>query len=429
MRVAVLGCSFHLGPVYAACLAELGHDVVGHDGRGGLTNQAFAMNAGNMPVSEPGLSELVVARVSAGRLRFTDSLADAVPEADVVFVAWDTPVDDLDRADPEFVIRGAAEAFPFINPNTLIVVSSQLPVGSTARLAQLWYDFDDKVGGGYGVTFACVPENLRLGTALESFLNSCPYVAGVRRKDDVAKLEALIGTCIPMSVESAEMVKHSKNAHLASQIALTNEIASLCEKVGASAHDVERGLRADKRMGACLRPGEAIAGGTLLRDIGYLSDLSALHDTPSYLASAIKRANDHHLAWTKRALLHAVSPLAGKTVAVWGLAYKTGSSTLRRSSSIDLCDWLLAHGSRVLVHDPLVDCIPYGTDEVHLPTAPEKYADAVVICTPHNEYRDVELSSFSHGIVIVDPAGWCADNLCDRTNPDCPYIQVGEEWP
>jgi UDPglucose 6-dehydrogenase len=440
MRIAVLGCTFHLGPVFAACLAELGHDVVGHDESGGLTNRAFAMSTGRMPVSEPGLSELVVAMVSSGRLRFTDSLTDAVPEADVVIIAWDTPVDDLDRADPEFVIRNTAEAFPFINPNTLVVVSSQLPVGSVARLEQMWRMFGGKPEGGAGVTFACVPENLQLGCALESFRKERVRVFGVRSNDDHMKLRNVF--CVDKSqshgmlVESAEILKSARNAHIAAQITLTNEIASLCEKTGASAREVERGLRADKRMGACLRPGEAIAGGTLLRDIGYLNELSAIHDTAAYLASAIKKANDHHLAWTRRVLLQAIAPLSGKTVAVWGLAYKACTSTLRRSSSRELCDWLLSQGAMVVVHEPQLDTMPHGTSEIHLPTGPgrERYADAIVVCAPREEYRLISLGVFDFGIVVIDPAGWCYDNLRDPMDPDCRYYCVGEgcvgkEWP
>ena len=398
-QVGVLGL-WHLGCVTAACLAEAGFDVVGVDPDPEVT---AALRSGRPPVAEPGLGELIAAGRDAGRLRFDGIEASALSQVEVLWVAFDTPVDKEDRADSGWVIDHARKALALVPGGTLVVVSSQLPVGSVARLeAQLAED------GRTDLHFACVPENLRLGKALDSFRAPERFVAGAREDEDRERLAALLSPFTSkiewMGVESAEMTKHALNGFLATSVAYINEIASLCEAMGADASEVSRGLKSDARIGprAYLSPGDAFAGGTLGRDISSLGTLASEHGTPAYLFDGVAESNDAHRQWARRALVDLLlseagngdGGLRGKRVAVWGLAYKPGTDTLRRSSALELCRWLAAQGASVRAHDPAVSRLPEGEEgDLELcegPLEAAEEADALVVCTAWPEYRDLE---------------------------------------
>ena len=220
-RVGVLGL-WHLGCITAACLAEAGFDVVAVDPD---PEVVAGLRSNRPPVGEPGLAELVAAEQGAARLRFDGPEARALGEADVLWVAFDTPVDEEDRADSELVIQQVHEALGRLREDTLVVVSSQLPVGSVARLESL------AEADGRSLRFACVPENLRLGEALDSFRSPERFVAGVRDAESRERLAPLLTPFTDriewMGVESAEMTKHALNGFLATSVAYINEIAVL----------------------------------------------------------------------------------------------------------------------------------------------------------------------------------------------------------
>ena len=283
MNVAVLGL-WHLGSVTAACLAAAGHSVRGFDPDPG---RIAGLAAGRPPIAEPGLAELIAAALQSGALRFTADLAEAVVGADVVWVTFDTPVDDEDRADVSSVIRSVERAFPYLGDGAIILSSSQLPAGTTRGFEETW----SSQAAGRSVSFACSPENLRLGKAIETFTKPDRVVVGVREaraRNRIAELLAPITDRIEwMSVESAEMTKHAINAFLATSVTFANEIAALCECVGADAKEVERGLRTERRIGALayVAPGGAFAGGTLARDVAFLRELGTSSDRPTLLMS------------------------------------------------------------------------------------------------------------------------------------------------
>jgi len=268
MNVAVLGL-WHLGSVTAACAAAAGHVVIGWDPDAETVD---ALATARPPVSEPGLAGLLAEGIAAWRLRFTADVREALANADVVWIAFDTPVNDEDRADVDWVMNHAIAAFPHLKDDTLVISSSQLPVGSIARLERAWTE----MSGGRRASFACAPENLRLGKAIEAFTRPDRIVAGVRSEGDRARVLELVGPFTDriewMSVESAEMTKHALNAFLATSVSFINEIAALCEQSGADAKEVERGLKSERRIGphAYLGPGAAFAGGTLARDVVFL---------------------------------------------------------------------------------------------------------------------------------------------------------------
>ncbi|HKR64713.1 MAG TPA: nucleotide sugar dehydrogenase, partial [Thermoanaerobaculia bacterium] len=358
---------------------------------------------GKPPLFEPGLEELVRAGLDRGTLRFTTDVA-SVRDAEIVWVTYDTPVDEDDHADVEFVVRRVESLFEHLANGTLVVVSSQLPVGSVRRLETAYA----QLGRAERVSFACSPENLRLGKAIDAFLKPDRVVCGVRSDSDRAKLTAALApitsTIEWMSVESAEMTKHALNAFLATSVAFINEIAVICEAAGADAKEVERGLKSDPRIGtrAYLSPGGAFAGGTLARDIAFLSAMR-----PLPLLTSVKRSNDQHKSWAREKLSSVLSPLRGRKIGVWGLTYKPGTDTLRRSSSVELCRWLASEDAEVRAFDPAVKKLPEDLAAIMRLDASAsdtvRDADAIVIATEWPEFRALAAETLTRdGLVIVD---------------------------
>ena len=421
-RVAVAGL-WHLGAVIAACVADDGWPVLGIDREPSVV---ASLREGRAPLLEPGLNELLRRKRDAGQLAFGAPDDDALGSAEIVWIAFDTPVDDEDRADVESVLADSARVLARAAPDALVVLSSQLPVGSAAALAQRMDDL-----GRSELRYACVPENLRLGRAIETFSSPDRFVAGVRTDRDRDQLEALLSRFCDriewMSVESAEMTKHALNAFLATSIAFINEVAAICESVGADAGEVARGLKSEQRIGpgAYLSPGDAFAGGTLARDITFLSTLASREKLPAHVARGVAAANDAHRAWARRALEARFSNgrtpkegLGGRRVALWGLTYKPGTSTLRRSSAVELARWLSDAGASVCAYDPAIDSPPADLDlALELaPTALEAAtnADALVVCTPWPEFRDVpatDVVQVMHEPVVLDAAGHLQDTF------------------
>jgi UDPglucose 6-dehydrogenase len=404
MKVCVLGL-WHLGPVTAAGLAEVGHQVTGVDFDAATV---AGLRAGVAPVSEPGLGELIERGLSSGRLRFAARL-DELEDFDVLWVTYDTPVDDDDNADTDFVIAQIERVLPEMNADRVLLISSQLPVGSIRRLEQA------AASQGAPARVACCPENLRLGSAVRDFLHPDRLIVGVRCEADRQCLSGLLDPLARsiewMSVESAEMTKHAINAFLATSIAFANEIAGICESVGADAADVERGLKSERRIGpgAYLSPGGAFSGGTLARDVALLGRTSLEHEIATPLLSAVLPSNDLHKHWARRKLRNHCADLSRTTVAVWGLTYKPGTDTLRRSLAVELCDWLVNEGAAVRVHDPMAKDLPqrWAGIVTRLPDPLEAAAgaDALVIATAWPEYRSVsadQLSARSGELLVLD---------------------------
>ena len=417
MIVLVQGL-WHLGSVTSACLAAAGHHVIGldHD-----ASTIAKLREGKAPIAEPGLDELLAKH--AARLEFTTD-ATAAARADVAWVTYDTPVDADDRADVDFVIARVGEMLPHLRDGAVVVVSSQLPVGSVARLEAM----------RRGVRFAASPENLRLGKAIAVFSDPDRVIVGVRGDQTKAVITELLAPITSkiewMTVESAEMTKHAINAFLALSVTFANELASVCERVGADAKQVERGLKTESRIGpkAYLAPGGAFAGGTLARDVAFLTQLGQRHDLALPLLSGVRPSNEAHKKWARRRLEERLGSLAGTTVAVWGLTYKPGTDTLRRSASVELCRDLAAAGAKVVAWDPAVTSLPADlTDILSLaPSAASALSDAsaLVIATEWPELERVELDALRamKRTLVVDANRFLAKRFAGQ---EVEYYAVG----
>ncbi len=420
MKIVVLGL-WHLGCVTAACVAKF-YRVTGLDFSKDTVEQ---LAVARPPVSEPGLVELVQKGLASGQLEFTIDPARTCQEADLLWVCYDTPVDDDDVADPRPVIEGIQRCLPFLAPGTLILVSSQVPVGTCRKLEKL----------APRHRFAYSPENLRLGKAIDIFQNQDRIVVGVCSEADAVELIPVLQNFSPeilvVRTESAEMIKHAINSFLALSVSFMNEIARLCEAVGADAKEVEKGLKTESRIGprAYLAPGGPFAGGTLARDVVALANLGREKNENLVLIPAIKRSNDEHKNWTERRLEEELGPLAGKQIAVLGLTYKPDTDTLRRSFAVEICRRIARAGAVVRVFDPAVKLLPQDFAGVILTGSLAEAvdgADGVVVCTEWPEFLSVDWDRLLRpGTVVVDANGFLACTLAN--SPGLIYRRVGQK--
>jgi UDPglucose 6-dehydrogenase len=421
VKVCVQGL-WHLGTVTAACLASAGHNVVGLDFEKETVER---LRKGTPPLFEPGLEDLVQRGIREGRLSFTTDIGEAVDAIDLLWIAYDTPVDDNDHADVPFVLDRVRQTLPHLRGRPLVLISSQLPAGSTRTLETA------------DATFAYSPENLRLGKAITAFTQPERVIAGVRNERDRKLLESLFSSFTNriefMSVESAEMTKHALNAFLATSVSFINEIAAICEQVGADAKEVERGLKSEARIGpkAYLSPGGAFAGGTLARDIAFLSEIGESKGVPTDLLSSVLTSNNKHRQWARRRLQTILGDLKGKTIAVWGLTYKPGTDTLRRSGSVELCEWLYENGAPVQAHDPAVKTLPPSLEErirlFETPLAALRDSVALVVATEWPEFAQIDGASIAKSMrspIVFDANRFLAKQLESRD--DLRYFTVGK---
>ncbi|WP_185218908.1 UDP-glucose dehydrogenase family protein [Paraburkholderia dinghuensis] len=428
MKICVQGL-WHLGSVTAACCASVGHDVVGLDADEQTIND---LRSGKAPLFEPGLDALLSDGLNSGRLRFTTDIESAVGDIDVLWVAFDTPVDDNDKADVDFVLEQIKSVLPALRSKAVVLVSSQMPVGSMRILEQ----FATETQHDKQFAFAYSPENLRLGKAIDVFLKPDRIVVGTNVSEARVVLEGLVAPITDkvewMSIASAEMTKHAINAFLAISVTFANEIASICEAVGADATEVARGLKTEARIGpkAYVSPGGPFAGGTLARDIEFLGLASKASGLTTPLLSSVRASNDEHKNWVRRKLLGRFPSLEGITVAIWGLTYKPGTDTLRRSLAVELCDWLIAQGAVVHVHDPVVRELPARWEGRVSSFANAgdavKRVDALVVGTEWPMFREAgaKLQAYAKPeLLVIDANRHLESSLTSLTTVE--YVAVG----
>ena len=407
MKICVLGL-WHLGSVISACTASKNHEVIGIDKN--LTNISN-LNKNKAPIFEPGLNELIKKGRKSKKLTFTNDKKKA-NSAKILWVAFDTPVDESDIADTSLVEEQVKKIIPYLKANAVILFSSQLPVGTIKKI-QI---YSKKKFPKKNFKFACSPENLRLGNALNTFLNPDRVIIGIDDKRTKKILSLLFmpitNKIVWTKIASAEMTKHAINSFLATSIIFANEIASICEKVGANYLDVEKGIKSDERIGqkAYLSAGKPIAGGTLLRDVNFLNKERKKFNLLSPLLSSIITSNNKHKKWIAQKLLGEFRTLSNISITVWGLTYKPYTNSLRRSLSVELCNWLIKQNANINVYDPVVKDLPkhWGgkVKKYSNPLESIKNSDVLVIGTFWPEFK-----KFSNKIkrkakkklIIIDP--------------------------
>ena len=420
MNITVLGL-WHLGCVTTACCARH-FQVVGLD----FDEANIArLNSGEAPLFEPRLNELITAGLDAQKLSFTADPQVACASADVLWLCYDTPVNENDESDMDFVLGNLRRALPHLPKGALVLISAQIPVGTCHNLEAEFPQF----------LFAYSPENLRLGKAIDAFEKADRVVVGVRNHAKKALLEQLFKPFTPqilfMRTESAEMVKHALNSFLALSITFINEIARLCEHTGADAKEVAAGLKSEPRIGpkAYLGPGGPFAGGTLARDVVALTKLAEAKRENISVIPAIKQSNDLHRGWAFRRLQSWLGELRGKKIAVLGLTYTINTDTLRRSAAVELCQKLLEAGANVAAFDPAVKGLPKDLSKVSLAAdvaAALDGADTAVICTEWPQFRQADWAKIvpqMRGKIFVDANRFLENELKNITGVE--HLSVG----
>jgi UDPglucose 6-dehydrogenase len=352
MRIAVLGTGY-VGLVTGTCFADSGNDVTCVDIDQSKIDQ---LSQGEIPIYEPGLAEMVRENQAAERLRFTTDLPAAVAAAEIVYLAIGTPQSNDGAADLTSLWQVVDRIAPHLRQDAIVVTKSTVPVGTCSKIAARL-----KEDTGRECDVASNPEFLKEGSAIEDFIKPDRVVVGVRRPEVAAVLQELykpfLRTEKPflvMSPESAELTKYVANALLSTKISFINEMANLCERMGADINDVRRGIGHDRRIGfAFLFPGVGYGGSCFPKDIRALVKMAEGLGVEPRVMRAVDETNVHQ----KRVAIEKFSAhfggnLRGRRIAVWGLAFKPRTDDIREAPALVLIDWLISQGAVIHVHDP-----------------------------------------------------------------------------
>lgn len=395
MRIAVIGTGY-VGLVTGTCFADSGNEVTCVD----IDEQKIAgLKRGEIPIYEPGLSELVLRNSAAMRLHFTTDLASAVKTAKLVYLAVGTPPAADGSADLTALNNVVTACAPHLRPDAIMVTKSTVPVGTNAQIYSRLKELT-----GRDCFVASNPEFLKEGAAIEDFMKPDRVVVGVREEETAEVLrelyEPFLRTEKPflvMSPESAELTKYVANALLSTKISFINEMANVCEKVGGDINDVRRGIGHDARIGfAFLFPGVGYGGSCFPKDVRALASTAQQLGIEPRILEAVDEVNHKQkLVMQQKIEQHFGAGLPGKTVAIWGLAFKPRTDDIREAPALTLIDRLLELGVKVQVHDPEAmknvqaiygDKLTYG----QLPMDALQDADALAIMTEWTEFRRLD---------------------------------------
>jgi UDPglucose 6-dehydrogenase len=395
MKIAVIGTGY-VGLVAGTCLAESGNDVICVD----VDERKIQMlKAGELPIYEPGLEELLHRNTQANRLSFTTQLAEAVAPAQVVFIAVGTPQGESGDADLRYVLAAAEGIGKALRQYTVVVDKSTVPVGTADKVREV-------IAKVTKVDFDVVsnPEFLKEGAALEDFLKPDRVVIGTnseRARRLMGQLYApFVRTENPilhMDARSAELTKYAANAMLATRISFMNDIAALCEKVGADVELVRKGMGSDRRIGyPFLHPGIGYGGSCFPKDVKALEATGREVGLELEILHAVERTNQRQKRCLLTKALKHFGALADKTFAVWGLAFKPKTDDMREAPSVELIEGLLGKGARVQCHDPVATRVAQRYFGNRVRYAPSGYAaaegaDALFLVTEWNEFRRPDL--------------------------------------
>ncbi len=385
LKIGVVGL-WHLGSVYSACLAKLGYEVVGFDFDRKRTEN---LQKGIPPIFEPQLEETIKKHLKSS-LRYTTDEKEALAKKDYIFVTFDLPVDDNDIVDIKLIAKASNAIFKFASPYTTIIISSQVPLGTSRNVLRKL--------AKKRINVIYFPENLRLGSAFESFLKPDRIIIGTDSDTAAAKFtkdfSALRCPVQNMSLESAEMVKHALNAYLATCVSFSSEIADLSEVLGADMNDVVKALKTDRRVSpyATINPGLGFAGGTLGRDIQSIKKLSKKIKYEPKLLNSVYSVNRDRLPWLLKKINLIYPNIKNKTIGILGLTYKPNTNTLRRSLSLELAELLNKKGARVKALDPAIKEKVTSHPYIHVGQAYKDFfqgLDLVILMTEWNDFLKI----------------------------------------
>jgi UDPglucose 6-dehydrogenase len=398
MEICVVGTGY-VGLVTGACLADFGMNVTCVDK---VTEKITALKNGKIPIYEPGLDVLVERNMKAGRLHFTTDLATAARPARAIFIAVGTPPKEDGSADLSYVVQVAEEIAEHLHEYKVIITKSTVPIGTGQLIEGI---LEKRVGGKASFSVVSNPEFLREGSAIEDFMRPDRVVLGARDQRAIgilreiyAPLDSLEVPFVITNTETSELIKYASNAFLATKITFINEVAGLCEKLGADVIQVARGMGLDSRIGPqFLHPGPGYGGSCFPKDTQALVDIARQAGSTFEIVDTVVRVNEKVKRRAAEKVRNALDgQLEGKTVAVLGLSFKPGTDDIRDTPALPLIEGLLEGGAIVRAYDPasmdnarreFPDGITYCQDAYDA----ARDADALVLATEWNEFRSLDL--------------------------------------
>ena len=398
MRVSVIG-SGYVGLVTGACLADVGHDVTCVDVS---EDKVRMLREGRIPIHEPGLDAVIAHSVEAGRIRFTTSFAEAVPRAEVHMIAVGTPPDEDGSADLNHVLAAARSIGENLSGDAVVVVKSTVPVGTCDRVEKVLHEALTARGVKLRVAVASNPEFLKEGAAIDDFMSPDRIVIGTEDADARDLLKELYSPfqrnrerIVFMSRRSSELTKYAANAMLATRISFMNEMARLAELLDADIEDVRRGIGSDPRIGSSfLYPGAGYGGSCFPKDVSALLVLGRKVGAGMNLIESVKAVNDQQKTLLLAKMRQRLGSLAGKRIALWGLAFKPNTDDMREAPSRVLMEGLWAEGAVVTAYDPeaMRQCRHLYGERPDLTLVNRamdalKGADVLVVITEWKEFR------------------------------------------
>lgn len=406
MKITVIGVGY-VGLVTAACLAELGNDIIGMD----IDNKKISnLKKGIIPIYEPGLNTLVKSNIKKSRLSFTTDAKDAIQKSDVIFIAVGTPPQEDGSADLQYVLLTAEAIAKAANGYKIIVNKSTVPIG-TGKMVE------NTIKQYYKGKFDVVsnPEFLREGTAINDFMHPDRIVIG-HASPDVKKImhklyKPLNAPILFTNIETAEMIKYASNSMLATQVSFINSVANICERVGANVDDVAQGMQMDKRIGkkSFLYAGAGYGGSCFPKDVKALIQIARKHDYHFSILENVENVNKNQRQLIIDKTLKLLGSPQKKIAAIWGLAFKPNTDDMREAPSIDIIKGLHRMGVKIKAYDTVAEkqAKTYLPKIVYCKTPFEaaKNADVLVIITEWDEFKKIDFKML-HNIMrapkIVD---------------------------
>ena len=437
MNIAIVGTGY-VGLVSGTCFAEMGAHVTCVDVD---TQKIQKLKDGIMPIYEPGLEELVKRNVEFGRLNFTTDLTEVLDDVEVVFSAVGTPPDEDGSADLKYVLAVAKQFGQHINKYTILVTKSTVPVGTAKKVKATIQAELDKRGVEVPFDVASNPEFLKEGAAIKDFMSPDRVVVGTeseKAKEVMTRLYKpfLINNfrVIFMDIPSAEMTKYAANAMLATRISFMNDIANLCERVGANVDSVRKGIGTDSRIGTkFLYAGCGYGGSCFPKDVKALVHTGLENDYHMEVIEAVERVNERQKSIVYDKIIKAVGDVKGKTIAILGLAFKPETDDMREAPALVVIDKLLKDGATVRVFDPIAmeECKRRIGDSVTYCKNMYDCADGADVFALMTEWRQFRLPSWNviqkvmNGNIVVD-----GRNIFDRQELESlgfVYTRIGEK--
>lgn len=405
MSIGIFGL-WHLGCVLAASWSKLGHQVIGYD--------YSSYNVENLkqciiPLYEPFLEETIKKGLTRN-LKFTNNIQDLI-DCDYVFLAYDTPVDDNDDSDTRILTKSIEDLSKVLKNNSIVIISSQSPIGFCSTLRNLLKSQNSTLELAYS------PENLKLGEAIECYLNPDRIILGANNKETTDKCVELFSdiqikkNILCMNLESAEMVKHGINSFLATSIVFANHLSDICSEKGANIKDVIKGMKSDPRIGnkSYLSPGIGFSGGTLGRDLKVLSQVNSNIEDGNWKHADIFEKVYIFNSLRKFSILSKTikhfGDLKDKTIGILGLTYKPGTSTLRRSLPIEIINLMVDKGAKIIAFDPKADYEELSEINFKIVSSIDVLIDKVdyiILLTEWEDFKEFDWTTIQKNISVFD---------------------------